>query len=752
VAFVLVFLAATPFAVAQQIDFPQGAAEDEAALAAAMPAFAEQVIAKYANENREQYLDNLGRLQIVAGKYAEGRKTLAALREARPSAPLANLANVRWEIYANAREMEAGGKPFDEAFRQAFRETMRSLDDANAYRVLWSFGTALGVLEGALRGALDRHKGATSMPIADAVDLVRKYLSVQAFRSFQPSIAELMNEDDARRYIIAKDVAVKTPEGATICAVVVRPRAEERHPAILNFTIYADSFNNLNEARRTASNGYVGVVGLPRGKGCSPDKPVPYEHDSADAAALIDWIAAQPWSNGRVGMYGGSYEGFAVWAAAKRMPKALKSMMAGAPVAPGIDVPMEGNVFWNFVYPWPFYTTNTKMLDDATYNDNDRWNKLNHDWYVSGRAYRDLEKIDKTPNPVFDRWIAHASYDHYWQDMIPYKTEFARIDIPVLSTAGYYFGGPGAAVYYFTQHYRYRPNAEHYLVIGPYDHVPGHRGTISVLGTSTMTTLAGYELDPVAQLDMAELRYQWFDYTLKNGRKPPLLKDKVNYEVMGANVWKHAPSLAAMANQTLRFHLTAARSGDSYKLSGQKPTAASTITQTVNLADRTDVDRQPPGGGVLDKALDTSNGIAFISDTISTPTELSGLFAGRLDFITNKKDFDFQITLFELTSTGDYVQLAPYWSRASYAANLSHRHLLTPRKRQHIDFKSTRLMGRQLQPGSKLVVVLQVIKETGRQINYGTGRDVSDETIADAKEPLRIQWLSSSYVDLPVWR
>src|SRR4030095_14164441 len=129
---------------------------------------------------------------------------------------------------------------------------------------------------------------------------------------------------------------------------------------------------------------------------------------------------------------GGSYEGFTQWAAAKQMPKALKALMPGAPVAPGIDVPMEGNVFWNFIYPYPFYTTNTKYLDDATWNDTARWNRLNRDWYMSGRAYRDLEKIDGTPNPIFDRWIRHSSYDAYWRNMIPYKNEFARIKIPVL--------------------------------------------------------------------------------------------------------------------------------------------------------------------------------------------------------------------------------------------------------------------------------------------------------------------------------
>ena len=79
-------------------------------------------------------------------------------------------------------------------------------------------------------------------------------------------------------------------------------------------------------------------------------------------------------------MYGGSYEGFTAWATTKRMPKGLKAIMTGAPVAPGIDVPMENNVFWNFVYPWTFYTTNDKALDNATYNDNARWARLNREW------------------------------------------------------------------------------------------------------------------------------------------------------------------------------------------------------------------------------------------------------------------------------------------------------------------------------------------------------------------------------------
>ena len=61
-------------------------------------------------------------------------------------------------------------------------------------------------------------------------------------------------------------------------------------------------------------------------------------------------------------------------------------------------------------------------------------------------------------------------------------------------------------------------------------------------------------------------------------------------------------------------------------------------------------------------------------------------------------------------------------------------------------------MSRQMQKGSRVVVVLRVIKESGRQINYGTGKDVSDETIADAGDPLQIKWFEDSYISVPIWK
>ena len=746
VAFLCVAIAS--LASAQELPFSRAAIGNDTA--GAMSALARQAIAAYKDDNRANYLDNLFRLQLVAGRYTDATTTLRSLRAlaSKGDSRQTGATLLLYSIYARANPGRDGSS-FDSTFQKTFREVLTPLDDKTSWLLERPLFVYLPALQQNFNSALKQPKDERTISLADALKLIRAYQVEQVIARIPPLAIPLVEEDNRRRYIVETDIPVKTTDGATICTMIVRPRAARgRLPALLTFTIYAAAAPLLLEARRAASNGYAGVVGYTRGKGCSPDAAMPYTYDGADAAALIDWISAQPWNDGRVGMWGGSYSGFTQWAAAKHMPKALKALMPQASVAPAIDVPMDGNLFLSFVYPWPFYTTDVKALDDSTYNDRARWNRLNRDWYVSGRSYRELDKIDGTPNPIFDTWLSHPTYDSYWQSMIPYENDFARINIPVLQTAGYYYGGPGAAVYYLTQHYKYNPGAQHYLVIGPYDHFQAQRGMVNTLDSTYV--LNGYGLDPVALFDMGELRYQWFDYIFKGAPKPALLKDKINYQVMGANVWKHAPSIAAMSTQTLRYNLIALRVGDSYRLSERNPGTKTVVRQNVDLGDRTDADRVSPGGGVVDTTIDTWNGVKFVSNPLQSQIEVSGLFSGRLEFQTNKKDFDFQISLYELTSKNEYVLLSTYWTRASAVADLVHPRLLTPGTRERLDFKSVRLTSRLLQPGSRIVVLINVLKQPDMQVNYGTGADVSDETIADAKEPLRIDWFGDSFIDLPV--
>ncbi|HET7240511.1 MAG TPA: CocE/NonD family hydrolase, partial [Gemmatimonadales bacterium] len=731
---------------------------DSAALDAAIPRLAEQAVAAYRDSNRVTMLDNRFRLQILAGHYADAAATMAEWRRAwmkGDTSSRGRAVNAQYEIYLEAKRLQDADRgSFAEAFGRAFRERLARLDDRTAGLVARSLSIPLPASMPPPWGGGSRAPSDTTVALAEAIPWLRSVQVSRTYAELGRLPGPLIREDDRRRYTMEADIPVKTPDGATVCAMVWRPRsAPGRLPALLQFTIYADTTNLVNDLRRNASNGYVAVIGFTRGKLCSPDRPVPYVYDGADATALIGWIAGRPWSNGKVGMYGGSYSGMSPWAAAKHRPAALKAIMVGAPVGPGIDVPMEGNIEWNFVYPWPFYTTNTKDLDTVTYNDRGRWFRLYTGWYASGRAYRDLDRIDGTPNPIWDEWLAHPTWDAYWQRMIPSDRELATMDIPVLQTAGYYFGGPGAAVFYQTRHLRANPRARHYLVFGPWDHLPAQRGVVNALG-DTVAVLAGYEIDPVARIDIiSDLRYPWFDWILKGGPRPALLQDRVNYEVVGANRWKHAPSISAMANGKLRLYLGAEPSGQWHRFSATQPAHDGSLTLTVDLRDRSDSNRIAPGGGLVDTVIDTFNSLTWISDPLPEATEINGLYHGHLELVANKRDFDFGIAVYELRRDGTYRQLPPFQSRASHVASLSERRLLTPGAREGLDFiANIRLAAHRFEAGSRIVMLLGVLRSPLQQINYGTGKNVSDETIADAGEPLTIRWSTRSWVEFPVWR
>jgi hypothetical protein len=173
----------------------------------------------------------------------------------------------------------------------------------------------------------------------------------------------------------------------------------------------------------------------------------------------------------------------------------------------------------------------------------------------------------------------------------------------------------------------------------------------------------------------------------------------------------------------------------------------------VNFVDRKD-SAWVPSIDLINTSLATRNDVMFVSEPLTKPTEFNGLFSGRLDFTVNKMDMDLYLILYERLANGDYIRLfsPSYEIRASYARDRVHRHLLKAGERQELTFRSERMTSRHLSPGSRLVLVLGINKRPDREINYGTGGDVSEESIADGKIPLKILWHNDSYVEIPIRR
>src|SRR4029077_14236214 len=133
---------------------------------------------------------------------------------------------------------------------------------------------------------------------------------------------------------------------------------------------------------------------------------------------------------------------------------------------------------------------------------------------------------------------------------------------------------------YFSQHHRFNSHANQTLLIGPYDDDVMERGPSA--------TLRGVAVDPAALVELRELQYQWFDHVLKGGSRPELLRSRVNYEVMGANEWRHVASAETMSRGALRFYLDPKLAGDGHLLAGRKGSSSAFVRQSVSLTDRGD--------------------------------------------------------------------------------------------------------------------------------------------------------------------
>lgn len=728
----------------QSFYFPKEYYSDSAAMHKNIPELARKILPLYKEPGKISYLNNLFRLQIAAEQYELVDSTLVEYRKINTGKNPApnNEIGFQFQTFACAQATaQEKNISFSAAFTECFEKLFARLSETGVPLALAYFDADVKSQYETLKRQLNKISGKDSIYLYEAQSICIAYASYNACRQIVPLAKPLIHNIENKQLIIEDSVLISMRDGATISATIVRKKdVVTPQPVVLVFNIYSGPADK-RLAKDAVANGYIGITANTRGKRRSPQITEPFEHDANDAYDIINWISKQPWSNGKVGMYGGSYLGFSQWAAVKKVHPALKTIVPQVAVGVGIDFPMQYNVFSSYMLQWIHYVTNNKETDIAEFNDAAYWSGVFRKWYKSGKSFRSLDSVEGRPNTIFQRWLSHPSHDAFWQNMVAAKTDFTRINIPVLTTTGYFDADQLGAMYYFKEHHRYNKQANHYLLIGPYNHAGG-QGNFS-------SELSGYPLDSAAHISISKLTWQWFNYTLKDSSRPSLLKDKINYQVMGADKWKHTATLEKMNNDTLTFYLNETQIEKKYRLSAQTSPAPKTITQKIDFADRSDSVRM--AGGHYTRMLDLTNAVCFVSDSVKTPFEMNGSFFGTLVTEINKKDMDVSVILYELMPDQRYFYLGSLLLRASYAKNREHRQLLQPGKQETIPLNNAFFTSRRIQTGSKLVMVLSINKSPNWQINYGTGKDVSDETIEDAKEPLQVKWFTNSYIKIPVW-
>jgi uncharacterized protein len=732
----------------QTIYFPKHHYKDSISLEKYMPDLANKVAELYQEVDSSTYYGTIFRYQMVAKDYLGALKSISAFRKI--DYPLdTNYAKgiaAQFESYILTKiEQEKTFVNFNSQYENILKAMLKGLNDKAVYSFSNYFNNNIAETRANLYkaiGSIDTSKDNIGFDLAKKI--CRSYNSYIVYSQIISIGKPIFNKLSGNQLIIEDSVLIKTRDGATLSARIARKKNQVgKLPCILMFNIYAN-VSDRQIAIDAALSGYVGIVVNPRGKYLSNDTFVPYEDDSKDVYDAIDWISKQTWCDGKVGMYGGSHLGFSQWAAAKSLHPALKTIVPQVPVVPGTESVYRGSIAATSNLSTIYFHTSSRFVPNIEFRQSKHWDSLHRNWYLKGLPFKSLDSLEGRPNAIFQKWIKHPSFDAYWQSMIPYKQEYAKIKIPVLTITGHFDGNLRGSFYYFHEHYKYNPKANHYIVFGPYDHF-GAQGTPK--------DNEDFKMDSVAKINIEQLVYDWFDFVLKGKPKPAFLKDKINYQVMGKNIWKHSSKMKNISNDTLKFYLSNDSLNGNYNLSKVKQKNIGYVPLSIDFKDRTDTSESYYNiKGFIDTVLGKHNSVMFVSKPLENNLEVTGEFLLQLNAEINKRDMDIDANLFEKLADGRYFWISESTNRASYLKNISKRNLLTPNSIEKLPKIKGRFMSKIINKGSQLVILLGVPKDKAREINYGTGKPVAEESIKDAGEPLQIKWYNDSYIKIPVWR
>jgi putative CocE/NonD family hydrolase len=337
-------------------------------------------------------------------------------------------------------------------------------------------------------------------------------------------------------------------DGVILNAAAYTPRrAGSGIPTVLELTPYGvDGLHDNGLHFVSHGLAYLGVD--VRGRGDSGGDFVPTLDDQVDGVDLISWITAQPWSDGRVVLYGWSYTGASCWLILGTGHPAVQAASIAAPFSAAVDLPRNGVpdfvlARWRagLVGRGTSYASNSddglwaQEIADVLASDLPIWTAAEAFGVpFDEHLVRHLESPD--PGPA---WSGHECRDD----------EVAAIAVPVLAIGGTHDDCSHGTFHHWSRFERLAPGAaspSSHLLVGPWDHVGSQTGSGSV---------GDLHFGPAARVDVRQLRTDWFRHVLFDDPEPQLLTDRFVYYVTGAEEWRVAESVDAATSGDRELYL-----------------------------------------------------------------------------------------------------------------------------------------------------------------------------------------------------
>lgn len=540
---------------------------------------------------------------------------------------------------------------------------------------------------------------------------------------------------DSAKVEISFDLRIPLRDGTSLSATLYRPKGQTV-PAtcVATLTPYiADYFHNRGVY--FAARGFPFLIANVRGRGTSDGSFRPFLPDGADGRDMVEWLARQPWCRGKVGLWGGSYGGYTQWATAGKLPPSLGTIVPVAGPWFGAEVPGRGNIGLNYMLQWLHYTGG-RTLQPNLFSDWGFWSSLWLDRFRKGEPFLSLETAMGTPFPLLREWAEHPRIDAYWDAYNPSAEALAKLDIPILTITGSHDDDqPGALAAYRAHLAAASPNARanHYLVIGPWDHA----------GTRTpKRAFGGIEVGPASLVDLPALHVDWYRHALERGARPAFLAQRVSWYVMGADVWRRADTLEQATRRTQPFHLTSTGRANRLETAGQLSVAPPrTQGQDSYVHDPRDVslgdlEAQVDPSSLTDQRLVLARDggqLVYLSAPFEKPTEITGFFRLKAWLSIDQPDTDFQVIVHEVRPDGTAIQLSSDYQRARHRNGNRTEELITTQKPLLYDFKHFTFVSRQLQAGSRLRLVVAPVNSILLEKNYNAAKPVALQSMGDAQ-------------------
>jgi len=572
-----------------------------------------------------------------------------------------------------------------------------------------------------------------------------------------PGVSSL--SQTAPEVTIQRHVAMKTRDGVTLNSDIYRPPGEGTFPVLLQRTPY-NKDNAAEFGRKAAARGFMVVVQDVRGRFESEGEWYPFKHETDDGFDTVEWAAALPHSNGKVGMFGGSYVGATQMLAAVGHPPHL------AGICPVVTA---SNYHENWTYQggafeqW-FNESWTSGLAQDTFNRSVRAgsNAMLGSTVLPLKQYPLFNlQISSDPAswtgkfaPYFLDWLDHPAYDSYWKQWA-IEEQYAAIQVPALTVAAWYDIFQGGSLKNYVG-----------LKAGAGDAAAraGQRLVIIIGGhAGGGRTIGAVDFGPDAPFDENAVTLEWYDYLLQGKQNEFATEKPVKLFVMGENKWRYEDGWPLERAQQKHYFLhsggkanTAAGDGS---LSTGAPGSEGADAYTYDPANPV-----PTVGGPLccdsvhlaagprdQHDVESRNDVlVYSTPALDQDMEVTGPVTLDLYAKSSAVDTDFTAKLVDVWPNGFAQNLTEGILRARYRTSTSKAEAIIPGKiyEYKIDLWST---GNVFLKGHKIRLEISSSNFPRFDRNPNTGRAFADETsLKKAQQVIYHSRQYPSHILLPV--